>query len=408
MSAQKKADRRDARVGPENHPERPGRGMTRSYQGRTLAGDAVEVTVEGAVIASVLPIRSARVLPLIAPPLVDLQQNGALGHAFVDLDQDPAGLAVVAAHVRRHGVGRMLATFTTHPLQRAQASLVEFNRQLSATPDLERLYSGIFYEGNYMSPLEGWRGMHDPTLMREPRLSEWSALQEAAGGRIRVFNIAPELPRAIETIREAVRHGLRVSMGHCCPDADTIRRAVDAGADLVTHLGNGAPAMLPRHQNPFWTWLADERVKIGLIADGFHLPADFLRAAIAAKGRDKVYLVSDASGHSGMPPGDYGQFHIEANGRCRLKGTELLAGAWYQADRCVEHMCELGWPLADAWRQQSVIPARIFGLTLPELTAGEPAEFVLASWQPQEGLRLEQVVALGRELLDAPVHPKTI
>jgi dihydroorotase-like cyclic amidohydrolase len=71
-------------------------------------------------------------------------------------------------------------------------------------------------------------------------------------------------------------------------------------------------------------------------------------------------------------------------------------------------MCELGWSLVDAWRQQSVIPARIFGLTLPALTPGEPAEFVLASWQPQGGLRLEQVVALGRELLDAPVHPKTI
>jgi N-acetylglucosamine-6-phosphate deacetylase len=250
--------------------------------------------------------------------------------------------------------------------------------------------------------------MHDRTLMREPRLSEWSALQEAAGGRIRVFNIAPELPGAIETIREAVRHGLRVSMGHCCPDADTIWRAVDAGADLVTHLGNGAPAMLPRHHNPFWTWLADERVKIGLIADGFHLPADFLRAAIAAKGRDKVYLVSDASGHSGMPPGDYGQFQIEPNGKCHLKGTELLAGAWFQADRCVERMCELGWSLADAWRQQSVIPAKIFDLPLPALAAGEPAEFVLASWQPQDGLRLNQVVALGRELLDAPVHPKTI
>jgi N-acetylglucosamine-6-phosphate deacetylase len=383
-------------------------GPRRSYQGRTLTGEAVAVTVAGAVIASVAPLETRQPLPLIAPPLVDVQQNGALGHAFNDLGRDPPGLAAVAAHVRRHGVGRMFATFTTDPYARLQASLAEFDRQLSDNPDLARLYGGAFFEGLYMSPLEGWRGVHDPSLMREPRWSEWADLQEAAGGRIRVFNIAPELPHALETIRAATSHGLRVSMGHCDPDAETIRRAVDAGADLVTHLGNGAPALVHRHRNPFWTWLADERVKIGLIADGWHLPGDFLLAAIAAKGRDSVYLVSDASGHSGMPPGDYGQFSIEPGGRCRMNGTEFLAGAWFQADRCVERLCELGWPLADAWRQQSVIPARIFGLPLPTLAPGEPAEFVLSSWTPHGGLRLEQVVALGRELLVAPIDPRTV
>jgi N-acetylglucosamine-6-phosphate deacetylase len=380
--------------------------MVHTYQGRTLEGVSVEVTVEGSIIRSVRPLQSESPLPLIAPPLVDLQQNGALGRAFNQLHEDPTVLTTVAAHVRRHGVGRLLATFTTYPYERQRESLAEFNRQLSADRDLERLYCGAFFEGIYMSREEGWCGAHPPEYMRDPNWREWAALHEASGGRIRLFNIAPERPHAIETIREAVRHGLRVAMGHCGPDADTIRRAVDAGADLVTHLGNGAPTLVHRHRNPFWTWLADERVKIGLIADGVHLPGDFLLAAIAAKGRDKVYLVSDASWFSGMPAGDYGGFMIVESGVCRLKGA--LAGSWFQADRCVERMCELEWPLADAWRQQSVTPAKILGLPLPGLAAGEPAEFVLASWSPHEGLRLEQVVALGRELLDEPVRPKTI
>jgi N-acetylglucosamine-6-phosphate deacetylase len=382
--------------------------MVKTYQGRTMAGHCVEVTVENERIRSVRTLNDDASLPLIGPPLVDLQQNGAFGHAFNDLHKDPSVLRTVADHVRRHGVGRMLATFTTYPYERQLESLAEFDRQLSADSELNRLYCGAFFEGIYMSREEGWRGAHDARFMRDPIWSEWAALQEASGGRIRIFNVAPELPNAIETIHDAVRNGLRVAMGHCNPDAVTIRRAIDAGSDLVTHMGNGAPAFIHRHRNPFWTWLADSRVKIGLIADGDHLPGDFIIASIAAKGMEKVYLVSDACSHSGMPPGDYGDFVIETGGPCRLKGTELLAGAWYQADRCVERMCELGWPLAVAWQQQSVIPAAIAGLLLPPLAAGEPAEFVLAAWTAHEGLSLRQVVSLGRELLDEPVYTKTI
>src|SRR5665213_172187 len=388
--------------------------MTKSYRGRTLDGNPVEVTVDGGVIHSVLPIQPIASLPLIAPPLVDLQQNGALGGAFNELHKDRSILEKTAVHLRRHGVGRILATFTTYPYDRLRESLAELDRQLSGSDDLERLYFGVFFEGIYMSKRKGWRGAHDPKYMRNPNWSEWAAPNDASGGRIRVFNVAPELPNAIDTIREAVRNGVRISMGHCGPDSDTIRRAVDAGADMVTHMGNGAPVFVHRHRNPFWTWLADQRVSVGLIADGFHLPSDFLLATIAAKGRDSVFLVSDACGHSGMPPGVYEkrfwmpEFVIEEGGWCHLKGSELLAGAWCQADRCVERMCELGWSLADSWRQQSVIPARIIGLPLPKLSAGEPAEFVLASWSADEGLRLDQVVALGRELLNAPVRPRAI
>jgi len=230
-------------------------------------------------------------------------------------------------------------------------------------------------------------------------------MQEAAGGRFKVFNVAPELPGAVETIREAVLHGLRVSMGHCGPKPDEIRRAIDAGADLVTHFGNGAPIQIHRHHNPFWTWLAEPRVRLGLIADGYHLPGDLIRAAVAAKGKENVYLVSDATGHSGMPPGDYGKFVIEENRRCHVKDSEMLSGNWFQADRGVEFMCELGWSLEDAWRQQSTIPARIIGLALPRIAAGEPAEFVLARWTGGS-LRLEQVVSMGAELLDSPVTPR--
>jgi len=380
--------------------------MSKSYIGKSLDGTVIEVTVKRNVIVSVKPAQAPDP-PLIAPPLVDLQQNGALGKSFNHLHESPDNLRTIAAHVRRHGVGRMLATFTTYPYDKQIESLTEFNRQLESDKNLGSLYFGAFFEGIYMSREYGWRGAHNPEYMRDPNWNEWSKLQDASGGRIMIFNIDPELPHATETMRQAINNNLRITMGHCGPSAESISRAADMGVDMVTHFGNGAPPEVHRHRNPFWSWLADDRFYLGLIIDGHHLPGDLIRAAFVAKGKEKIYPVSDASGYSGMPPGDYEDFVIEDNGYCHLKGQELLSGAWHQADRCVERLCELGWSLEDAWHQQSVIPARIIGIPLPEIKAGEPAEFVLARGN-ENGLELEQVVSMGDELLDTTINPQMV
>jgi N-acetylglucosamine-6-phosphate deacetylase len=377
------------------------------YRGRTLDGRAVEVAVEGARIARVAEI-SPGDWPLIAPPLVDLQQNGALGMAFNDLCGRGETLGPIAAFVRRHGVGRMMATFTTADFESQRRSLRELDGRLSADADLARLFVGVFYEGNYMSREPGWRGIHPAQFMRDPNWPEWQKLQQAAGGRIRLFNVDPMLPGAIETIRQAVAAGVRVAMGHCGPTAEAIRLAANAGADIVTHFGNGIAPIIHRHHNPLWAWLADDRLALGIIADGYHLPEEVIRVVFKVKPREKVFTVSDAAAASGSPPGDYGSFVIEPNGRCHQKDEDVLAGNWFQADRCVERLCEMGWPLAEAWRQQSEIPARLFHLPLPALAPGQEAEFVLARFDERRGLQLEQVVALGSELLKAPVGTRTV
>lgn len=381
--------------------------MSPMYRGRTLEGRWVEVAVEDTRIAAVTEISPADV-PLIAPPLVDLQQNGALGMAFNDLAGRGETLGRIAAFVRRHGTGRMLATFTTADFDSQCESLRELDRCLTAEADLARLFAGVFYEGNYMSREPGWRGIHPPQFMRDPSWSDWLRLQQAAGGRIKVFNVDPMLPGAIETIRQAVANGVRVSMGHCGPTAEAIRRAADAGADMVTHFGNGVAPIIHRHHNPLWAFLADDRLSVGLILDGFHLPEELIRVVFKAKGAERIYPVSDASSASGMPPGDYGRFVIEPNGCCHQKDEEGLAGNWFQADRCVERLCEMGWSLADAWRQQSEIPARLFKIPLPALAPGQDAEFVLSRFTPKGGLQIEQVVSMGRELLKSPVGTRTV
>ena len=53
---------------------------------------------------------------------------------------------------------------------------------------------------------------------------------------------------------------------------------------LSTHLGNGIAATLPRHPNPIWSQLAEDRLWASFIADGHHLPPETFKAMLRAKG----------------------------------------------------------------------------------------------------------------------------
>src|SRR3954465_7281546 len=108
--------------------------MARTYYGRNLNGANVGVTVDGATISAISPAKMDNP-PLIAPPLVDLQHNGALGHRYNNLHQEPDGLRRPAAHLRRHGVGRVLFTTTTYPFNSILETLSEFDRRLREDAD---------------------------------------------------------------------------------------------------------------------------------------------------------------------------------------------------------------------------------------------------------------------------------
>ncbi len=85
--------------------------------------------------------------------------------------------------------------------------------------------------------------------------------------------------------------------------AALVSRLVQAGATSLTHLGNGVPAMLPRHENPIWAGLANDELVAMIIPDGHHLPAPVLKTIVRAKGVDRCVAVSDASSLAGLGPG---------------------------------------------------------------------------------------------------------
>src|SRR5699024_8697142 len=235
-------------------------------------------------------------------------------------------------------------------------------------PLLAHSLAGVHVEGPSLAAEDGPRGAHDRAQLRDPDIAELDRWQRAADGAVRVVTLAPERPGAAQYITAATARGVRVSLGHCAPAPEQVRAAVDAGATLSTHLGNGTAARLPRHPNHLWTQLAEDRLTTMLIADGHHLPAETLTVMIRAKGPGRCVLTRDAAALAATPPGRYrtpagGEVEVGEDGRLSLAGTEYLAGSGADLRSCLD-WARSALPIdpAQLLDMASRVPAALLGL----------------------------------------------
>jgi N-acetylglucosamine-6-phosphate deacetylase len=218
-----------------------------------------------------------------------------------------------------------------------------------------------------------------------------------------MVTLAPEHVGAAEYIAALAARGVHVAIGHTAASPQEIAAAVDAGARLSTHLGNGAAAILPRHPNFIWSQLADDRLTASFITDGQHLPADTFKAMLRAKGLANAVLVSDSVALAGMPPGRYSQavggaVEVGADGRIGVAGTPYLAGAGQPLHVDVALAIRMaGLSLVDGLRLATVNPGRFVGRK-GCIEVGAPADLIRFAWKPGDAaLRLETVLVRGEE-----------
>lgn len=347
----------------------------------------IRIQLEGARIGSVtaaqLTPREAEHCPWIAPGLVDLQVNGYDGQEFSS--QDLTG-EKVARIVRRHyefGVTGICPTLTTNgfaPLERGMRAIAAACDEDGA---IGRRVLGIHLEGPYMSREDGPRGAHPLEHCRRPDWDEFRRLQDAAGGRIVILTMSVEFEESPEFIAHATASGVVVSIGHTAANGEQIRAAVDAGARLSTHLGNGAHRTLRRHPNYLWDQMAEDRLMASIIADGHHLPPEVVKTMVRAKTPARTILVSDESGLAGLPPGRYPssgcELEILPDGRLVIAGQDqLLAGASKPiGDGIVNVMRFAGVDLAAAVDMATRNPLVLLNRPACGLRPGDPADLVL-------------------------------
>jgi N-acetylglucosamine-6-phosphate deacetylase len=239
-----------------------------------------------------LPAESAGLV--VAPGLIDNQVNGFAGVSFTfggnDLTLD--GVKTATKGLWKNGVTTYLPTLTTNS---RELLLNNFAVLAKAKDDPELLGSiaGFHLEGPYISPVDGYRGAHPLKYVRKPDWDEFMAFNKAAGNNILEVTVAPEIDGALDFISKCKAAGIIVAIGHHDASAAAIASAIDRGAVIATHLGNGCANMINRHINPLWPQLADDRLMISIIGDGFHLLPEEIRVFYKVKGPDKTIIISD-------------------------------------------------------------------------------------------------------------------
>jgi N-acetylglucosamine-6-phosphate deacetylase len=142
-------------------------------------------------------------------------------------------------------------------------------------------------------------------------------------------------------------------------------QAVADGATGVTHLFNAMPPLSARAPGIIGAALAEHRLTAGLIVDGIHVDPISVRVAFAAKGFDRIALVTDAMPTVGTSLDRFelvGQTITLADGRLTTEGG-ALAGAHLDMASAVRNAVRLAHvPLEDALRAASLTPARFLGL----------------------------------------------
>jgi N-acetylglucosamine-6-phosphate deacetylase len=336
----------------------------------------------------------------VAPALFDLQINGCHGRSFNSPTLTIEDVRHVVGECRRHGIGGLCPTLVTAPGEALLHGFTTLRRACDGDADLQRAIPALHLEGPYISPEDGPRGAHPRAHVRPPDWDEFRALQEAAGGRIRLVTLAPEHDGALDFIERLTASGVVAAIGHTGASGARIREAIRAGARLSTHLGNGSHALLPRHDNYLWEQLAADELWASIIGDGHHLPAAVLRCLVRAKTPARTILTCDASSLAGLPPGRYAEwgqeFEVLPEGKVVVPGTAYLAGSAVFTDACVGVALRwLGVSLRDAVDMAGANPRRLLGLPVGRLEPGEPADLVLFDHSAADPFRVRFVVNAG-------------
>ncbi len=304
------------------------------------------------------------------PRLFDFQVNGFGGVDFQATSVSLAEMEHAVTVMRRHGLAAIYLTLITDDIEAHCRRLENFERLRAASPAVAQMIAGYHIEGPWLSPEPGFRGAHPPGPMHAPSLAEFKRLQDAARGRIRLITLAPEWPGSAECIAAIVQAGVQISLGHTNASCAQIDEAVRAGARFVTHLGNGTPPELPRHDNVIQRLLARDDLIACLIPDGVHLPSFVLRNFFRAKPAGKVLFTTDAMAGAGAGPGRYrvGRLEIDvgADGIARQPGGSGFAGSTLTPEEGVRRCAEyLGLSLDESTRLWSDAAAEAFGVVLP-------------------------------------------
>lgn len=328
----------------------------------------------------------------VVPGFVDMHVHGGAGASY-QLGRPDEARRAAEFHLS-HGTTTTMASLVT-------GSPDELGAAVAGLADLaaDGVIAGVHLEGPYLARARC--GAHDPALLRMPDRAEFAELVRLGRGHVRMITIAPELPGALDLVRDAVDAGVIAAVGHTDAPGETARAAFDLGARVATHLFNAMRPLHHREGGPAVAALNDPRVTVELINDGVHVDPEVARLAFAAAGPSRVALITDAMAAAGMGDGDYrlGVMDVEVRGgRATLVGGTSIAGSTItMADAFRSTVVDAGLSVPEASEAASLTPARALGLDsrVGTLEPGKDADLAVLDdalrvvWAMKRGRRVE-------------------
>jgi N-acetylglucosamine-6-phosphate deacetylase len=358
-------------------------GATLVLEDRLLHGGGV-VVEHGRLTVTDTPWTGGRDLDghYIVPGFVDVHVHGILG---IDTLDGGDAIARIAERLPRHGVTAFCPTSVACPPR----ELREMLRAVAAAAAAPRGHAAqvlpAHLESNFINP--AYKGAQPLGCIRAPhetpdgQFSGGEILDElaAAGRHVGIVTLAPEVDGVLDLIPALVRSGRRVSLGHSGATYEQACAGIAAGATHATHLFNRMTPLNHRDPGLAGAVLESRAVAAEIICDGVHVHPAAIRAAVAAKGIDRIMAITDGTGGSGMPEGQRatlgGRPITVGNAAYLDDGT--LAGSVLTMDRAFRMLVSMGFTLVEAARMCSTTPARQLGLRGGALVTGAPADFVV-------------------------------
>jgi N-acetylglucosamine-6-phosphate deacetylase len=316
----------------------------------------------------------ARGLNLI-PGFIDVHVHGAVGHET--MDANPDGLRAMAKFYAEHGVTGFFPTTWTAPGEQILPALEMIAEMVGPQPEGATIL-GAHLEGPYIS-VEKRGAQREQDVRRVDRDEALSFLNLEI---IRLLVVAPEYEENRWLITEAVRRGITVSVAHTTATFDQIVEAAALGLSHSTHTYNAMTGLTHREPGTLGAVMTLPEVYCELIADNIHVHPAAMQILFAAKGADRIVLITDAVRGAGLPEGEYNiddRTVMVKDGAVRLpNGT--LAGSTLTMDRCLRNfLVATGQPLEKVWQASSLNAARSLHMAdkRGSLEIGKMADFIL-------------------------------
>ena len=353
--------------------------------GRVFTGagkfERVDVRVNGELISEIgehLPANGEEIVDLggkkLVPGFIDIHTHGCGGYDFCDGTQE--AFQGMADTYLKAGVTTVLGTSMTLPVGKLTEIFSAYRAFADSQTRGARMI-GINMEGPFLSVAK--KGAHIAEYVIPADMAAFTALNEASGGRIKLVDVAPEIPGNLDFIREASKV-CTVCVAHTAGGYEDAMAAYEAGAKSNTHLYNAMSGFSHRAPGVVGA-VFDSDTFAELICDGFHIHPAALRTAFQVLG-DRALVISDSMRANGMPEGEPfdlgGQMVTVREGKATLAdGT--IAGSVSNLHQEVKNLVSFGIPLEQAVKAASLIPARSIGLEeeIGSIAPGKRADLVV-------------------------------